>query len=290
MEGPAMGWITYVFLFLFSAQAMAMHYIHNGPESDSDRRYDFHWEILRQALELTRAKYGDFQLSPSVFMSESRQQTELIKASGKITVMFLGTSEELERTLTPIRIPVDLGLSGYFVLLIHKDRQSSLSQVRSLKDLQKFKVGLARDWLDNRVYKHNHFQVVPGNNYDGLFLMTERKRFDIFPRSVVEVLPEWEVRRSAMPHLQIEQGLLLHYDWPMYFWFSKNRNGENLARRAQIGMEMMLEDGSYQRIFQKHFQAWIDRLKLKDRVLIKLENPLLPKATPLQDKRLWFRL
>ncbi len=285
-----MRWITYAFLLLCSAQVMAMHYIHNGPESASDRRYDFHWEVLRQPLELTRATDGPFELTPSVFMSEARQQTELIKASGKITVMFLGTSEELEKTLIPVRIPVDLGLSGYFVLLIHKDLQKPLSGVRSLKDLQKFKVGLARDWLDNRVYKHNHFQVIPGNNYDGLFQMTERKRFDIFPRSVVEVVPEWEARRSNMQNLRIEERLLLHYDWPMYFWFSKTKTGQQMAKRVQIGMEKMLDDGSYNRIFQSHFQSWVDRLKLKERLLIKLENPLLPKATPLQDKRLWFRL
>jgi hypothetical protein len=266
-----------------------MDYIYNGPESASDRRYSFHWDILRQALERTRPTHGPYNLSPAVFMSEQRQQLELRKDSGKITVMILGTTEELERALTPIRIPVDKGLSGFFVCLIHSDQQTALAQVRTLKELRKFKVGLANDWLDAEVYKANGFQVIPGNNYDGLFHMTRHKRFDIFPRSVVEVLPEWESRRTSIPELAIENALLIHYHWPMYFWFSKTKSGEQLAKRAQIGLEKMLEDGSYDRLFQVHFRDAIERLNLKNRTLIELENPLLPKATPLSDQRLWFR-
>jgi len=215
-ERPTMILIALVFFFFHSTQSLAaMEYIYNGPESAADKRYSFHWELLRQALELTRPTHGPYHLRPAVFMSEQRQQVELRKASGKITVMILGTTEDMERALTPIRIPVDKGLSGYFVCLIHKDLQKALAQVRTLKDLKKFKVGLASDWLDSKVYTANGFQVIPGNNYEGLFHMTGHKRFDIFPRSVVEVMPEWEGRRASIPDLAIEKKLLLYYHWPM---------------------------------------------------------------------------
>jgi hypothetical protein len=286
-----MKYLVVMFLsFLASHALAAMEYIHNGPESPRDKRYDFHWELLHEALERTRPTHGPYKIKPAINMSEQRQKMELIKARGKISIMFLGTSDELERTLIPVRIPVDRGLSGYFVFLINKEIQKSLEKVKTTEELKRFKVGLANDWLDVKVYQHNGFQVVLGTNYDGLFAMVERKRFDLFPRSAVEILPEWKTRRSSMPHLAIEKYLLVHYPWPMYFWFSKTLQGEKLAERAQKGLEKMLEDGSYERLFHKYFQAGIDELKLTERNLLELENPLLPASTPLKDKRLWFKL
>jgi hypothetical protein len=49
-----------VLLFIFTvslpaagATAAAMTYIHHAPESPLDVRYEYHWEILRTALEVT---------------------------------------------------------------------------------------------------------------------------------------------------------------------------------------------------------------------------------------------
>ena len=39
-------------------------------------------------------------------MTERRQAYELRNASGKLTVMYLGTTPDFERELVPVRIPV----------------------------------------------------------------------------------------------------------------------------------------------------------------------------------------
>src|SRR5689334_13212940 len=78
------------------AAERAMVYVHNAPESSLDQRYVYQWAILRTALERTKKKWGPYVMQASEPMSEQRQAFELMQASGKLTVMYLGTKPEFE--------------------------------------------------------------------------------------------------------------------------------------------------------------------------------------------------
>jgi ABC-type amino acid transport substrate-binding protein len=265
-----------------------MIYIVHSPESALDVRYLYHWEILRTALDKTTAEWGPYRLDQAEFMTEHRQAFELENATGKLTVMYLGTTPDFEQNLVPVRIPVDRNLGGYCVFLIRKGDQARIDAVRSIGDLRRFKFGLGLGWIDVDILKANDLQVVTGSSYDGLFEMLVNKRFDVFPRAAVEILDEYDQRKEALPDLQIEEHLLFYYPLPMYFWFSKTAEGRRLAARASEGMWAMIRDGTYDRIFDKHQRHKIERLRLKDRRVIRIENPLLGPETPFADKRLWF--
>ena len=51
---------------------------------------------------------------------------------------------------------------------------------------------------------------------------------------------------------------------------------------------MMIEDGTYDKIFDKYQREKVGRLNLKNRTLFKINNPFLGPETPFNDKRLWF--
>ncbi len=265
-----------------------MTYVYNAPESPLDRRYDYHWEILRQALERTQPKWGPYALVPSVRMSEKRQTSELSAATGRISVMYLGTTPALEHRLVPVRIPVDKNLGSYSVFLVRRDALPRFAAVQTLDELRRLTVGLGLGWLDVDILRANRFNVVTGASYDGLFRMAANGRFDGFLRAVVEVLGELEARRGEPLELVIEPTLLLYYPLPMYFWFSSTEGGRQLAARAREGMLAMLEDGSYDRVFQAYQGYKIERLELKKRRLLELPNPYLVPETPFEDPRLWF--
>jgi len=267
-----------------------MRYIHNAPESAGDIRYEYQWEILRTALERTRASDGPYELLPAAAMTEQRQTDEMLAGSPTINVMYLGTEPDFETRLWPVRIPVDRNLGGYSILMARRETEAALAQVRSVQDLRRFSVGLGLGWLDVGILRSNGFNVVPGSSYDGLFQMLDNRRFDVFPRAVVEVLGEYERVHPAMPDLVLDDKLILYYPLPMYFWFQRTPEGKRLAARARKGLLAMIADGSYQRIFDKH-QGWkIKRLKLERRRLLAIHNPLLGPETPFDDARLWYRL
>jgi ABC-type amino acid transport substrate-binding protein len=251
-------------------------------------RYEYHWEILRTALDETRATWGDYRMMKSDTMSERRQAHELENATGKLSVMYLGTTPEFERKLTGVHIPVDRNLGGYSVLLVRHDRAAEFNDIHSVADLHRLSFGLGLGWVDVDILRHNGLRVVTGSSYDGLFEMLIHRRFDALLRAAVEVLDEQARRKQTMPELYIEPTLVVYYTLPMYFWFAKNAQGERLAQRAEQGMRMMIDDGSYDRIFDKYQRHKIERLGLKQRTILRIDNPFVGKETPTDDKRLWF--
>jgi hypothetical protein len=272
-----------------SAADAVMSYVYHPPESALDVRYLYQWEVLRTALEKTAGKWGPWHLVPaSELMTEQRQAFELKRASGKLTVMYLSTTPDFEKNLIPIRIPVDRNLGGYCVFLIRKDDQKRFDNVRSLSDLRRLSFGLGLGWIDVDILRANKFKVVTGSSYDGLFEMLVHERFDVFLRGAVEVLDEYDQRKEALPDLHIEEKLILYYPLPMYFWFPKTKEGRRLAARAEEGMRMMLADGTYDAVFDKYQRRKIERLRLKDRRILRIANPFLGTETPFRDKRLWF--
>jgi ABC-type amino acid transport substrate-binding protein len=265
-----------------------MRYVYDGPESARDVRYQYHWEILRTALEKTRPKWGDYLMVASEPMAEQRQRLELMNATGGLNVMYVSTTPEFERTLLGIHIPVDKNLGGYGLFLIRDGEQARFRGIRTLDDLRKFSYGVGLGWIDVGILRANRFNVVTGSSYDGLFDMLENKRFDVFVRAATEVLDEYEKQKGKENRLAIEQTILFYYPLPMYFWFPKTEEGRRLAARAEEGMRMMIADGTYDQIFDKYHRHKIETLRLKERKLFKIMNPNVGPETPFADKTLWF--
>jgi ABC-type amino acid transport substrate-binding protein len=266
----------------------AMTYVYHAPESALDIRHVYQWEILRTALERTKARWGPYRMIQSEPMSEKRQAFELKSGSGKLTVMYLSTIPDFEKNLVPVRIPVDRNLGGYCVFLIRKDDRHRFESVRTLDDLRRFRIGLGYGWIDVDILRASGFDVVTGTSYDGLFEMLVQRRFDIFLRAATEVLDEQAQRKAALPELFVEESILFYYPLPMYFWFPKTPRGRRLAARAEAGMWAMIGDGTFSAIFDRYQGRKIQRLRLKERRLFKIPNPFLGPETPLHDPRLWF--
>jgi len=257
--------------------------IYPAPESPADPRFKPYLAILKSALDKTKTRYGAYTLQPSVPMSEARYMAALL--SGGVNIAWSSTSVEKERQFIPIRIPLDKGLLGYRIALISELQQARFNHIKNLHDLAELTVGQGLGWGDIAIYKANGI-AVQTSSYENLFGMVEAGRFDLFPRGVGEVFHEYDAHAKTHPKLAVEQHLALYYPWPYYFFF--NARDKALARRVETGMRMMLADCSYDALFHKYYGRTIVRAKLPLRRIIRLENPLLPKTTPLGDARLWY--
>ena len=255
-------------------------------ESRSDSRYNDLVEILKTALEKTKAEYGPYTLQPSKSgMNEARALAELLNPAGMVTIGWSGTSVQKEKDYRAVRIPLRKGILGYRIALIARDRQAEIDKIRNLGDLRKASIGQGIGWGDVAIYEANGIKVHTAG-YENLFKMVAANRIDLFPRGISEIFPEFAARHDAIPNLAVEKNLLIYYPWPYYFFF--NKSNKALAKRVETGLRKMMKDGSFDALFLKYNRASILKANLKNRRIIRIKNPSLPKDTPLEDPSLWF--
>jgi hypothetical protein len=236
-------------------------------------------------LQLALDKAGSpLRLEPSYYSMEQERALVNLEHNDRLDVAWSMTSIEREQRLLPVRIPLDKGLFGWRIALLPKSRAQLLKDVRNLDDLRQFSAGQGHDWPDSAILRSHGLPVKVSSNYGSLFRMLQAQRFDYFPRSVIEIWDELEHPRARQ--LIVDPHVLLHYPTAMYFFFSRKR--PELAETVRIGMEKAIADGSFERLFQQHFAASLQRTQLDQRQLIELHNPLLPSATPLHRRELWF--
>ncbi len=275
-------------LLLTQAGAWAqMDYVY-GTIRPLDAKDDYVHVLLDEALTRTSAKYGAYSIKAVPELPRTRQVRALESGAGSITLAIFGTAHEVGKTLRPILIPVDKGLVGYRLMLVRCSQQHRFDAIRSAADLKPLSFGQNFVWDDVDILKANGLAVQSGEDFEGLFQMLMRNRFDAFPRGIGEINRELAEHAALYPDLCIEKGLMIHYPLPVYFWFSRNAKGEALAARLEEGLRAMLADGSFDAIFWKYNRAALQGLGLEHRRVLELANPLLPSDTPLSDSRLWL--
>jgi hypothetical protein len=262
--------------------ATLVRYPQSEPQGEGGRREHYPVRLLQMAL----ARSGqDYTLqSTSVMMRQNRALAEL-RNGRAIDVMWTMASQQRERDLLPIRIPLDMGLIGWRLLLIRKSDAARFAAIRKMADLQALDALQGHDWPDTDILRANGFQVQTASDYAGMFKMLESGRVDYFPRAVFEIWNEAEA--FAEQDLMIAPGLALHY--PSAFYFFVNKANTTLAAAIKRGLEGMLADGSYERLFQEYFGDMVLRSSLNARRVFELRNPLLSAATPLARRELWYR-
>jgi hypothetical protein len=288
--GRQLSWMI-ILLFVQGTAAFAgtLEVVRERPEAAGDTRYDHYWQLLAQALQITEPDFGPFKLRESTQpMTERRALEELEAGSDNITVLVHGNVADYEQLLLPIRFPLDKGLLGYRVFLIRGDMQSRLDLVGGLDDLRRYSIGQGRGWGDVTILRQAGLNVVEGTSYEGLFDMLAAGRFELFSRSVVEVGEELAREKPAHPALALEQHLLLFYPLTRYFYVARSAAGEALARRISEGLERMLRNGSFERTFQVFKSRFEQQIGFRDRLLIRLANPLQTAETPLNRSELWY--
>lgn len=238
--------------------------------------------LLKLALSKVPTKY-DWQ-EPVPNASEERMVSLLI--DNQLDVVWYATTNDLEERLQPIRICIYRGLLGYRVLLIKKGTQSKFDGIENLDDLKRVSLGQGRFWADTNVLTANHLNVVKVMKYEGMFHMLDGGRFDAFPRGVHE--PWAEIQRYPSLALDVEQNLLMSYTNPFYFFV--NKANTQLAKDIERGLRIAIEDGSFDEYFLNDpiVKDALAKGNLKNRTIIRLDNPGLPPKTPVDDKSLWF--
>lgn len=247
--------------------------------------YEYRWKLLELALAHVKSEKGSFRLEP--YAEEVTQNRGmLLLQSGDIDVIALGTNEERESKMLPVRIDISRGIVGFRLLVIRAVDQHRLKKMDDRGLRKQLLFGLNSQWADLPIMRANGFSVVTSANYENLFEMLAASRFDAFPRGLNEARRELDERKKRYPQLAIEKSWALYFPFPIYFWVRKDQAA--LARTIEQGLQLSLADGSFRRLFESYHAKEIAGLKAEKRRVIRLDNPILPAGNPLPDTSWWW--
>ncbi|MBE1302311.1 MAG: diguanylate cyclase [Alteromonadaceae bacterium] len=264
-------------LYTYEAQASNVVHKHAG------QKEEYVVQILQKSINLSANKKHTLSEYPEVLTKERIiNETEL----GNINVFWAATNRELEERFIAIRIPLYKGLFGYRLLIIKKEKQSNLSDVRQLSDLRFFKAGQGTFWEDTQILQSAQLPVITSTKYINLFHMLDGDRFDYFPRGIHE--PWREIESWKQFSFMVEENLMLQYQMPVYFFVS--RDNPELSDSIRNGLWSLIKSGEFDELFKQN-PLVANALKLakpNNRRIIKITNPNLSSSTPLDDERLWY--
>jgi hypothetical protein len=185
------------------------------PEFEGDRRFDYPLQLLQLALSKTGTEY---RIQTAEFPMNQERQVLEIEAGRTLDVGPIPSSAEREARLLPIRIPVNKGILGWRLGLVRKGDKDLVAGVRTLDDLKGVRLAQGHEWPDTNILRANGIEVITAPKYEVLFKMLESKRFDYFPRSVMEI---WDEQAINAATLEVEPQLALHYFYDAYFMVNR---------------------------------------------------------------------
>lgn len=150
--------------------------------------------------------------------------------------------------------------------------------VQNLTQLKKYSAGQMLSWVDAKVLKYNGIQVTGSPNYPALFKMLAANRFDYFPRAITEI---WaEIDNNKEMDIAVAEGFAIYYPTAMYFFV--NKANYFLHNEVKKGLEQALMDGSFNELFNKYHQNFLNRSDLSKRQIIRLQNPYYASDKPVK--------
>lgn len=256
------------------------------PQHDPGRQPAWRYlvELLRLAVDRSGTAYEFVESGEA--MTQARVIREIAGSSGRLDLAWTMTSSMRETQMLPVRVPVDRGLIGHRIAFVRREHAERWAGLRSLADLRSYTAGQGHDWPDTEILRANGLPVQGATRYELLFDMLRRGRIDYFPRAVFEI--DDEVPRALARDLVVEPHVLIRYPAASYLFVRRDRPA--LAADLTRGLEAAAADGSFQRLFQRYFGDLIARHRLAQRTQVRLNNPLLPAATPLDKPAYWLVL
>lgn len=251
--------------------------------ADLESHNDYSVEMLRLAIQKSGAKLSMQPVRND--LNKIRTLSELTEGN-TIAVVWGGATKEREDMMLPIRICFMKGLMGWRIPLVTKKNSQIFAKVNNLSDLQKFTAGQGYHWTDTKVLLASGIKVERSYEFEFLFRMLGAGRFDYFPRSMMEIWNEFEGHQEM--DIAIDTHIVIHY--PAAFYFYVKKGNKELAVVLQRGLEVAIQDGSFDKLFYAFHKKEILQAGLENRRIIELKNPFLTPETPLARKELWFSI
>ncbi|WP_085906708.1 hypothetical protein [Kiloniella majae] len=253
-----------------------------------DIAHSYFTALISEVLNRTASKYGPAKLN--VTSSNLTQQRSLyfLEKGRKIDLDWAGTNLEREQDLRPIRIPLNMGLLGYRLLVIRKDRIAEFDKIQTPEQLKRLTACQGQHWPDSNILEDNGYIVNRTIRFELMWKMIEKQRCDYFPRAISEGYGEAEFYGTDT--YKAYDKILITYRFPMYFFV--NLNNQALAKRLEEGLESMIEDRSLLKFMEQHpaTKAAFPLSQYENSRIFVAENQYITKETRDLPDRYWLKI
>lgn len=259
-----------------------------APESPQDVTYSYFKSLLTMALNKTQKNDADYELVAANEHLIQEKAVSHVRRGVNLDVLWTMTSLDRESQLQAIYIPLVKGLLGHRVLAITPSNLSKFAAIKNINELKVLVAGQGIDWPDTDILSVNDFDVIGTNDYRKLYPLLAKGRVDYYPRSIIEA---WrEVAQFTDNRFVIEPNILLRYRSPIYFFV--NKQNQVLASRLEKGLNMAIDDGSFDKGFNAFFEIKkvLQQVQINKRKIFDLDNPKLSANTPVQHPKYWLEL
>ncbi len=244
---------------------------HKLPELNSKERILHEVEILKLALDKTTKEYGPYELRGIPPMNRARTLVMLSHDNYPNLVLQMSYEDELaeQEKLIYIPFPLDRGALSYRICFMRDELKEQTKNLTRIHQLKPYDFGVGIGWSDAKVLRHNNLAVVESSSVVNLFRMTKAGRIDFFCRGPLEYY--FEAQHQSSLGLSSDAYMALYYPLPKFFFAHKN--SQAALNRIQKGLDIAFKDGSFDDLWRKRHIQPLQQAKLKERNIIKMENP-----------------
>lgn len=240
-------------------------------------RKNYEREILQAVLKSTENDFGLWKIEEnSVELPGDEESKVFTEKNYDLFVTIAGNQKFKGQDNFVIEKPLAKNLLGYRIPILHQNVSNQFNADATASDLKKLVHGIPETWSDVKIFEENSYSVLEKGNLEDLFERLSNKEFDYSAFGANEILSVFENRASKFDNLEIADGVLFYYPFPMVFYVHPQQ--EKLAKRLEKGLERILENGKHNSIFNSYYGTLIQDIKLNERQIHKLENPFIPEA------------
>ncbi|MDZ7680367.1 MAG: transporter substrate-binding domain-containing protein [Fodinibius sp.] len=246
----------------------------NGNRSLIRQKYER--QVLEAILTATEPDDGPWEINESIVEYPGAEEATVFnEKEHHLFVTIAGNQKFTEDDMIMIPKPLTKNLLGYRIPIIREKDVRKFNSINTAADIQKLTHGIPSDWSDATIFRHNGYSVEEDGTFDDIFERLASGRFDYSAYGANEVLGVYENRASKQDGLAIDDNVILFYPFPLVFYVHPNM--PDLAERIDRGLQLLIESGTLDTIFNQYYSNIVEELSLDQRKLFILHNPLIPE-------------
>lgn len=244
-------------------------------ENALDARHFYERDLIRLALSKTEEEFGKTPVvsAPAMSMLRGIESMRIDRFPNFVRSFAYNPKLSNEEGFIHIQFPIHRGVASYRTCFSSEKNLAKTANLESIEELQKFSFGTGLGWTDSEIFRHNGFsKITEVGNYNNLFKMTALGRVDFFCRGANEVFHEFK-KNQHIENLALDKNFAIYYPIPLLLY--ANNVNKPILKRIELGIERAIADGSFDTLWNEHYEQSIAFSQLEKRKIFYLKSPVV---------------